>query len=523
MASPDPAVASAGVRSLPRVGDRPELARASRSLARRHWATWAVGALTVLALALRWALVHQSLFGDELFLYIDVHNRSLRDVLSTVHTDEKTPPLGFVLGWLLAHFGDPEVAVRLSSLVASVVSVPLLYLLGLRTVGRRAGLVAAAWFAISPFELFYGTETRAYALVTAFTLLSTLALLSALDERRRRWWVVYAAASAAAVYSHYIAVLVLAPQAVWALWAHRERVREVLIANGLVVVAFLPWLPFFVTQARNSGDEARRLDLIAPLTLHNLGDTIVKPLVGHPYVSLARLPGRVSLVVLAALALGLLVALALRVAPTLRVRRRGQGPAGLGRMLASRGALLGLLAVVPVALVVIYSLRPGHSFLLPRNISVAVPAALLLAGALLTFARARVAVALCAVALGAVAVGTVKMLSPGYQRTNARAAARYIEAKVAPAATVVDYPGPHAIRLYLPPGRRVVTVGEFGPAQWAQAARSRTPVVFTFPDTKELRRLLAPPPGQATRFRLSRNHASPGVPIRIGIKEYDPR
>lgn len=174
---------------------------------------------------------------------------------------------------------------RLPSLVASVACVPMIYLLGLRTLGRRAGLVAAAWFAISPFEIFYGTETRAYALVTAFTLLSTLALLSAVGEQRRRWWVVYGVASVAAVYSHYIAVLVLAPQAAWALWTHRERLREILVSNALVVVAFLPWLPFFVTQARNSGDEARRLNLIAPLTLDNLVDTIVKALIGHPYVS----------------------------------------------------------------------------------------------------------------------------------------------------------------------------------------------------------------------------------------------
>lgn len=517
MASPDPAVASAGVRPVRRFDEEPALAPDSRSLAHRHWVALLVGAITVLALALRWALVHQSLFGDELFLYVDVRDRGLRDVLSTVHTDEKTPPLGFVLGWFLARIGDPVLAVRLPSLAASVASVPLVYLLGLRTVGQRAGLVAAAWFAISPFELFYGTETRAYALVTAFTLLSTLALLAALDERRPRWWVVYAAASAAAVYSHYIAVLVLAPQAAWALWAHRERAREVLVANGLVLVAFLPWLPFFVTQARNSGGEARRLDLIAPLTLHNLGETLVKPLVGHPYVSLTRLPGRLPLAVLAALALALLVALALR------VRRRGRRPERLGSLLASRSGLLGLLAIAPVAAVVAYSLRPGHSFLLPRNISVAVPAALLLAGALLTFARARVAVALCVVALAAVSVGTVKMLGPGYQRTDARAAARYIEANVAPGATVVDFPGPHAIRVYLPSSRRIVTVAEFGSAQWAQAARSRTPVVFTFPGTPELTRLLAPPPGQAARFRLARTHRSPGVPFGIGIKEYEPR
>lgn len=47
----------------------PKLDRASRALTGRHSALWAVGALTAVALGLRWACLHQSLFGDELFLY----------------------------------------------------------------------------------------------------------------------------------------------------------------------------------------------------------------------------------------------------------------------------------------------------------------------------------------------------------------------------------------------------------------------------------------------------------------------
>jgi uncharacterized membrane protein len=87
------------------------------------------------------------------------------------------------------------------SLVASVATVPLVYVVGLWTVGRGAGLVAAAWFALSPFQIFYGTETRAYALVAALVVLSTYSLLAALDERRLRWWTLFALASAAAVYT----------------------------------------------------------------------------------------------------------------------------------------------------------------------------------------------------------------------------------------------------------------------------------------------------------------------------------
>ena len=185
-------------------------------------ATWCVAGLTALALGLRWACIHQSLFGDELFLYLDVHGRSLGQVFSAVHHTEKTPPLYFLLGWLLARGSDATVLVRLPSLVASAATVPFIYWVGLRTVGRRAGVVAAAWFAISPFAIFYGTEGRSYALVTALVALATAALLSALEERRARWWLLYVVVATGAIYSHYIAALVLIPQAVWALWTNRR-------------------------------------------------------------------------------------------------------------------------------------------------------------------------------------------------------------------------------------------------------------------------------------------------------------
>jgi hypothetical protein len=104
-------------------------------------------------------------FGDELFLWAIVDDHSLRQVLSIVHDTERTRPLGFVLSWLPARLSDPPELVRLPSLLTSVATVPLIYMVGLRTVGRGAPVVGAAWFGVSPFEIIYGTESRGYAMV----------------------------------------------------------------------------------------------------------------------------------------------------------------------------------------------------------------------------------------------------------------------------------------------------------------------------------------------------------------------
>ena len=271
-------------------------------------------------------MVHDSLFGDELFLYSIVHNRSLGDVLSQVRETEKTPPLGFVLAWLFDHPGDVTVSLRVPSLLAGVATVPLVYLLGLRTTGRGAGLLAAAWFALDPFQIFYATETRSYAQAAALVVASTLGLLAALQPgpHRRAWWVLYVLAATAAIYTHYTSALVLVPQAAWALWIHREAVRVQLVAHGLVVLAFGPWLPSFVAQARNSEDEARRISEMVPFTLPNVGEAVVRPFAAHPYAALGDLPGEL---VLAGLALILVVA----GAAGLRSGSRARGSAGRAR------------------------------------------------------------------------------------------------------------------------------------------------------------------------------------------------
>jgi 4-amino-4-deoxy-L-arabinose transferase-like glycosyltransferase len=478
---------------------------------RAHPTAWAVVALVVVALGLRWACLRESLFGDELFLWAIVHGRSPGEVFDVVRDTEKTPLLGFALGWVFARGPDADVLVRLPSLVAGVATIPLVHALGRRTVGGAAGLVAAAWLAVSPFAIFYATDARGYALVTAFVVLSTLALLTALDDGRRRWWALYAVAVWAAASTHYIAALVLVPQAAWALWTHREQAREELIAGGVAVVAWLPWLPSFLIQARNSADEARRISEMVPFTLGNVAKTLVQPLAGHPYVGPAEVPGVVPLVVLAlALAAAALAAVLGRPRPAARAPVR------------SRARLLALLALTPPLVIVLYSSRPEASFLLPRNLWVAVPYAVLLAGRLLTLPPRPAAIACPLAAVLAIAWGGAWMLGDGHGRPDSRATARFIDARAAPGTPVVDVPGPHATRVYLRKPHDVYVSTEY-PRAWAAAARAGTPLVVSFPHVGGIPRLLVPPARYAGRYRLVAEHRAPGVPYTLTTRVYAPR
>src|SRR5262249_23633683 len=158
-------------------------------------------------------------------------------------------------------------------------TIPVVYVTGRETVGRIAGLVAAAAVALSPFSFYYGVEARPYATMAFFVALSTWALLRAVDTDDRRWWATYAVATAAAAYSHYTAIFVLVAQGAWSLWACRGRIRAPLIAGGLAVLLYVPWLP----QLR--GKSLFVIASLEPLTAHNVITDLMRPIAGYPYAS----------------------------------------------------------------------------------------------------------------------------------------------------------------------------------------------------------------------------------------------
>ena len=139
-------------------------------------------AMVVVGGILRFVVARQDLFGDELATYWVVSTRGLRGVVETVSTTaEITPPLSFVLSWLTTRLGLSPELVRLPALVAGIASIPLVYAVGMRTVGRSAAVLGAALTTLSPFMIFYSAEARGYGVLMGLLLLSTLALLLAID------------------------------------------------------------------------------------------------------------------------------------------------------------------------------------------------------------------------------------------------------------------------------------------------------------------------------------------------------
>jgi uncharacterized membrane protein len=484
--------------------------------ARAHWAPLTVGALTLLAFVLRYVLVHDSLLGDEMFMFQIVHGHSLGEALHIVRETEKTPPLFFILVWAAAKLGDPTVWLRAPSLVFGTALVPLTYALGLRTVGRTAGVLGAAMITLAPFAIFYGTEARAYGALACFSALSTLCLLWALDSGRRRAWAAYAIAVIAVAFTHYMGIFVLLVQALWAFWVHRDRLRVLLVVHGLIVLAFLPWLSSFRLQERHSGAEAGRIAQLRTPSLHYLGDITLRMELGHPFARVTQVPGQVPIIVALAV-----IAIAAAAALLRMVRRGTPGP-----RLSSPVLLLGLTAVASPVGVGLASLRPDKSFMLARNLSSSLIALALIVAWLLVTLRRRAAVPAVAAVLVVLLIGTVRTLQAPFRRSNYRAAAAFIDARARP--------GDPVVQTFFLPGRgplgKMLTVNFKKPhpyyqssaadGAWARGRRSgRVFVAFALPGFFESVRHVPPVAGPHSDFVRVTDAQYPGME-RVVVGEY---
>jgi 4-amino-4-deoxy-L-arabinose transferase-like glycosyltransferase len=391
-----------------------------------------VGVLTVIGVALRLVVIGQSLFADELSSYWIVSAHSFSGVVSTVHTDaEITPPLYFLLAWLTTQIDLTPELLRAPSLLAGTAAIPLTYLLGLRTVGRPAALLASALTALSPFMIFYSTEARGYELAIVLVMLSTLAMLAAVDSGRARWWIAYGACSCAAVYTHYTVVFALAAQLLWLLWTHPQARKPALLANTAAIIGFLPWTSGLIADFNSPTTDI--VDAFSSVTLYSARINLGHWVLGHPMnihsTRLDAVPGAAAFVLLT---LGVVVAIAGLVLA--RFRRRGSA---LGVLPGHRLVLILALALsVPVG-EALFSTVATDTFS-ARYFAVSWPGFALVLATLLVAAGPRLRFAAAALALASFAIGAAKMLETRLQRPDYDAAASFIERTASRGDVVID-------------------------------------------------------------------------------------
>jgi uncharacterized membrane protein len=390
--------------------------------------------IVALAAALRFATLDvQSYWFDEATT-VHLLRMDLGDMLRAIPNSESTPPLYYVVAWFWSKlFGTGEVGLRSLSALAGTATVPVVHAIGARVIGARAGLIAALLAAANPLLVWYSQEARAYALLVLFSSLTLLVLPRALERGARRPLAAWALFGALAVATHYFAVFLLAPQALWLLRAHGRRGLAPLAAVGVVGLALLP---IALDQAENDGARFIR------------GSSLISRMVAIPKQFLAGYdaPGEVVATIAAAL-LGLYAVYLLWRVASAAERHAVRPPA----------AITAAAVAVPIALAL-----AGADYLITRNLIVALIPFLIVLAAGYGAERAGRAGVAAAVALAAIGVALCVGIASNerYQRDNWRGVAdRLGPATDARMLVVSPVNGRIPLEVYLPGARKAPEQG----------------------------------------------------------------
>jgi uncharacterized membrane protein len=191
-------------------------------------------------------------------------------------------PPGYILlmkAW--AQISRTDEWFRVPSVVAGVLTIPVIYLIGVRMGSRRAGLVAAFLFALAGYQVRYSQEVRAYSIVTLLVAIALLAVVQLItqpvgsnaqplrtgrpafgrgDRRPVTWtdlaWPAYGLAVGLALHMHNTSITIpIAASLGVGIWWLRAKpkpprfIRNWILANAVALAVWAPWIPGFIRQA----------------------------------------------------------------------------------------------------------------------------------------------------------------------------------------------------------------------------------------------------------------------------------
>lgn len=173
-------------------------------------------------------------------------------------------PLFYTLAKFMLLFGDSEVVLRLGSVIAGTLAVPVMYAIGWTLAGRTAAVGASLFLATAATHVEYSQEARCYALLFLALSISVLGLIQFMKRVRKsgdaplragelRAYSLYIIGAVLALYSHYTSVFWLASAngVLLVFWVthggvSRRKVLSYLAGNLAILVLWAPGAWVFV-------------------------------------------------------------------------------------------------------------------------------------------------------------------------------------------------------------------------------------------------------------------------------------
>lgn len=199
---------------------------------------------------------------DEIFTANQVtFETTPRTIISFLAGTDAHPPGHYLVSWLWAHMvgiwgtafpavsEGTEFKLRLLSVLFGLSSIVFVMVFWRRMLGTWIAAATALWMAVSPSLVYQDREARMYPMLTLCVVVATYLLAKLIKGNSSRHAVILGALLAIALYTHYLGLFLWGGVLLGVLWSYsRTSIGNKLLALGLPLLAYSPWIPVLVSQ-----------------------------------------------------------------------------------------------------------------------------------------------------------------------------------------------------------------------------------------------------------------------------------
>lgn len=244
--------------------------------------------ILLLSLILRiYKLDAEDLWVDEIFS-INLANNNIYGIITGSLKDTNPPLYYIILHYWSSLFGNGEFISRVPSVIFGIISIYVIYKTGRLIFNKEIGLISAFILSVSLFHIRYSQEVRSYSLLVLFVLLSNYYYFHILKdnkiinkqmEKSKKWVIidsnniVYIISTVVVLYIHFYGLFYVIFQNIYHLLVYRKYIKNWIILQGSILLLFIPWLPFVLSQTTRIVDKG--MPIIGNPTLEKFYRTMV--------------------------------------------------------------------------------------------------------------------------------------------------------------------------------------------------------------------------------------------------------
>ncbi len=148
----------------------------------------------------------EGLWNDEYISWLIASEKDLAKMIKEIFSNCHMPFYYLYLRIWMTIFGDNDLSLRISSVIPSLISIPVIFLTG-KEFNKKTAYLAAFFTAISSFCIYFAQEVRFYSLLFLFSSLSVLFFVRFYKNSTKKNFIFFIIANALIISTHTLGII----------------------------------------------------------------------------------------------------------------------------------------------------------------------------------------------------------------------------------------------------------------------------------------------------------------------------